>query len=283
MEHARKMVLIPSDRVEQIQKQQQIPTTQSLQQDVSNFTFPTTQTPGNTINRLDSEMSQILYSPYCKDEREKWKMYQQVLQRFLFFTGDKRKPLLTEAEIEKNSEEKVQVGDTVDETILPVEDIVDSVPKSYKAKSELLLQQLQKPNIKSRFKWDRGGNVFIDGFRLEGSTIVDLINDAVRHRKTVYLPGRRQFAAFLRDISVPREFVGNESYFNHSQTNVTLPTAKSTPVSVRKSKRSKRSEKTKIRPYESLHSENSEWTTDDESAKTKSRKSNSSYWLPLNL
>ena len=40
--------------------------------------IPSTQTPGNIASRLDAEMSEILYSPLLKDEREKWKMYHET-------------------------------------------------------------------------------------------------------------------------------------------------------------------------------------------------------------
>ena len=58
--------------VEEIQKQQQIPI-QDIPQNDKNVALSTTRTPGNTMNRLDSEMSHILYSTYYKDDREKWK------------------------------------------------------------------------------------------------------------------------------------------------------------------------------------------------------------------
>ena len=50
----------------------------------------TVQTPGSVKSRLDAEMNEILNSPTYKDEREKWTLYRQVLQRYFHFEGIER-------------------------------------------------------------------------------------------------------------------------------------------------------------------------------------------------
>ncbi|KAJ8677691.1 hypothetical protein QAD02_013478 [Eretmocerus hayati] len=82
MEYARKMVLVPEDMV----KSDNIhPIKSSQAQQESAPDLPkSVQTPGNVSSRLDNDMYDILHSD-AKDKREKWKLFSQALQRFLFF------------------------------------------------------------------------------------------------------------------------------------------------------------------------------------------------------
>ena len=55
--------------------------------------------------------------------------------------------------------------------------IVDSVPKMFKRKAQLLLSILQdNPNM----SWDEDGTVKLYGKPIQGSNIIDLVNDVVR-------------------------------------------------------------------------------------------------------
>ena len=83
MEHARKMILLPQESVKR------------LQATLGNDKIKSVQTPGSVTSRLDAEMKEILNTPTYKDEREKWTLYRQVLQRYLHFKenegGEKNK------------------------------------------------------------------------------------------------------------------------------------------------------------------------------------------------
>ena len=80
MEHAKKMVLIPHENIQQIknhhhQQQQQKPSSAMMVNSV--------QTPGTPLSRLDVELSGILNSRTYASERDKWVAYMQVLHRYL--------------------------------------------------------------------------------------------------------------------------------------------------------------------------------------------------------
>ena len=70
MEHANKLVLLSRESVELLQN--------------SSSNLCSSQTPGTIISRLDVEINRTLNSDE-KDDREKWKCYHRVLQRFLYF------------------------------------------------------------------------------------------------------------------------------------------------------------------------------------------------------
>ena len=80
MEHAKKMILLPHETFERLQRQQ-CPQ-ESLLKSV--------QTPGTPVSRLDAELGKILYTPPSEgdvDEREKWLEFNKKLQRYLHFRG----------------------------------------------------------------------------------------------------------------------------------------------------------------------------------------------------
>ena len=79
------------------------------------------------------------------------------------------------------------------------------------------MQYLKNPGISSRITWNNKGVVSIDNRVLDGSNIIDLINDVVRSRKGVKAIGRDSFSWFLQDIGMPLEFIGNTSLYKEAQ------------------------------------------------------------------
>lgn len=205
MEHARKMVLVPQESIELLTR---------------SSNDRTVQTPGTTLSRLDEEMNEILNSDNFKDEREKCKAYLQVLQRYLHFVGgmkrnttppkdDALRVIYSRDEEEEGKEEeekKNKIGCMSDSFIL------ESVPQKFRLKAKLLLDHLHS-NASNRLNWDNYGTISIDGVRIPESNIVDLVNEAMRSRKTTKPSGRYHFATFLRSVKVPREFVGNQDFW----------------------------------------------------------------------
>lgn len=189
------MVLTPQDTV--------IPERTQLEQARS------VQTPGTTLSRLDAEMADILGSVTSSNQREKWKLYQQVLQRYQFFTDEERRPSSTTDLVSDKSRKETER--TTDEAI------VDSVPGKYKKQAQQLLNHLHDPS-NTRLTWDKSGVVYINGEPIKDSNIIDLVNDAMRHRKTVRAIGRQQFGTELRLMGVPREFIGNSSLLYENLT-----------------------------------------------------------------
>src|SRR5436190_14425625 len=137
-------------------------------------------------------MKRLLYNSQL-DERDKWTQYDQMLQRYLRFKEQERQPI------------KVSVEESHAESLLSNE-VVDSVPKIAKRKAKLLLQRLENSDS---IKWDRRGEVTINGLTIPGSNIIDLVGDAVRARKTSNPLGWQMFTELLKEMNVPREFLGN--------------------------------------------------------------------------
>lgn len=213
MERVKKMVLVSKDHLDRIRRGGSgdymsllTPHTTSVSHDSQPFEQPqpqplqSTQTIGDNLARLDDELKKILdSSTNYQNDHERLKDYMRVLQRYLFFTEEKRRPVEAKSELESSPG-------------LEDELIINSVPKGCQKNAKLLLSHLRSK--KDRIYWNQSGVVFIDGTQIPGSNIIDLINDACRKRKNIRAEGRQEFAAVLREIHTPREFVGNPEFWN---------------------------------------------------------------------
>ena len=160
----------------------------------------TVQTPGTPASRLDQEMSDILNSQM--DDREKYSLYQQALLGFLKVKDETASPIPPSA------------------TFLPTEDkrnddlerhIIESLPKKFRLHGSNLLRHLKNSG---KVTWNDHGIISLDGTEVSGANLVDLVNEAMRHRKQPLPRGYEQFARVLRKANIPREFIGNKVLWN---------------------------------------------------------------------
>lgn len=211
MERAKKMILISKEQLDRIQREKNEEVTRQLP--VPTNTFPnhtntspvlqSTQTVGDNLSRMDNDLKQILELNNYKDEPTRLKEYLRVLQRYLFFIDEKRVPTYPKTNV-------------ITSNSLSDDLIIESLPKLYQKKGHLLIKHL-KANP-DRIRWNEKGTVFIDNEKIDGSNIIDLINDTSRNRKNVKAVGRKEFSSVLREIDTPREFIGN-----HDLLNITTP------------------------------------------------------------
>lgn len=204
MEHTKKMVLVP---------QESLQVTQNLS--------PSVQTPGDPVTRLDAEMSNVLMSDE-KDDREKWNQFQQFFSRFLQ-TIHPKPVVKTVDQNQQQQMEEIQAESETFSTIPKISDekIIDSVPQPYQKVAKKFVQELSLlPD--NKFRWDKSGRVYINDNVIPNSSISDLLNDVVRKRKNFLAVGRKPFAQFLKDQSVPKRYIGNQDFWDPSTINETL-------------------------------------------------------------
>jgi hypothetical protein len=198
MKHAMKMVLVPHESVARLQEK------------------PTVPTPQSQMNSLDSEMAVVMRKKYT-DDSEKWKRYNDVLQRYLHFAGENRKPIRIElGSLEAKQETTVKKDDTLRDQLLAM------MPKTYKDLGLKIYDYLSSDT--SPVKWDSAGTVSINGTPLPSSNIIDLISDLTRSRKHFHPHGAEKFMHALARMNIPLELVPNEhrrttiSRFKQGQT-----------------------------------------------------------------
>lgn len=178
MQNARKMILIPSDTVDRVRG-----------------------ASDSVKNSLDIQMREILDHKTMSD-LEKWKMYKEVLDRYLNFNNELRKPISLSVE---GGEEPAAAAVNFERDSVKKE-LLSTVPKKYANKARLLYDKLLKSDI---INWDEMGQVKMEGQLYENSNIVDLIGDALRERKHVEPNNWREFARTLSKLNVPHELIGN--------------------------------------------------------------------------
>ena len=195
IEHARKTILIPEESINNLSRD-----------NVANM-----QTPGTPTSRLDKEMCKIINSTSIQDDREKYAMYQQALESFMYY----KKMMIQKFQVsgvntlgDINEVSKVNNDeDTNEENSKVDESIINYVPQKFQFKAKMLLQRLHDFDDVT---WDNRGKITIDGSAAKGGNIVDFINDAVRNRKQPLSNGSSQFAQALRKANITREFIVND-------------------------------------------------------------------------
>lgn len=145
-----------------------------------------------------------------KSSEEKAKMYVQAFNDFLTFKNQYTNN--SSSHIIPNSTEEI-VGKKNLKT-LSSPDIASTVPKNLRSKAERLADLLKESGT---IAWDEQNRLIVDGKPVEGTNIIDLINDALRRWKTFMPHGRRVFAEQLKGINAPRELVGNPHYWAESE------------------------------------------------------------------
>jgi hypothetical protein len=211
MKYAQKMLLVPSDTAERLSNAEETKT--------------------NTIGNLKAEFSNTLEDNTLNDD-DKWKLVSQLLMRLLKQTELNRQPIkipiINDVETAVVTESPISNVKTEKKPEL-ISLVEFSVPKNLKAKAKALYTILESsPHI----NWDESGKVLIQGNSIEGSNLIDLLNDVLRNRKTRQAPiGWELFSNILKQSNVPQEYIGNEmrrSYSNLSDvTEEAVPSKKS--------------------------------------------------------
>jgi hypothetical protein len=145
------------------------------------------------MDTLDKKMQTILdREDLSADER--LKLYGQSFTRYLNVYDDyKPRPVAVAPEPVKQ--------DLFDDEIL------ESVPKTMKAKAQLLLKKMKsRPDI----SWNEKGELKYKGETVQGSNVVDLVNDVLRKRKYFNPQGWETFGEALREANVPQDLIGHE-------------------------------------------------------------------------
>ena len=140
------------------------------------------------MDTLDKKMQTILEREDLSAD-ERLKLYDQSFTRYLNVYDDYRpRPVAVAPEPVKQ--------DLIDDEIL------ESVPKTMKAKAQLLLKKMKSsPDI----SWNEKRELKCKGETVQGSNVVDLVNDVLRKRKYFNPQGWETFGEALREANVPQD------------------------------------------------------------------------------
>jgi len=170
----------------------------------------------NILSSLENEMREILEKKKLPAD-QKLAEYSQLLHRYMKTNEKRNEPV----KIEVQEPEKVQLDDT---------ELLEGIPiRSMKTAKNLLNSIKRQTNI----EWTDTGELVVDGMKIDGSNIIDLLHDFSRERKP-HNPavGAEVLARALQKTHVPLAYIGNK--YRHklleNNKNVILGTpAKATP------------------------------------------------------
>lgn len=203
MNHVKKMILVPHESVARLND-------------------PTPSISRTQMSALDTEMNYILRKQYA-DDSEKWKRYNQVLQRFLYFSKESQKPVSLEISSVSENTEKVDS----DQFSNIRHQITQVLPQTYKVQAVKIHDYLSVSG--SPVTWDANGVVSLKGNPVPHSNIIDLISDLTRFRKNFEPTGVTQFTNALAQLNIPLDLIGNEKrrtailHAKHSNSGLNIP------------------------------------------------------------
>ena len=109
--------------------------------------------------------------------------------------------------------------------------LMSSIPKTYKAKAESLLRYLKTDKDVS---WDNLGRLILKGQVVPQTHMIDLIHDALRKRKKVKrAKGWSKLSKHLGQRNIPQELIGNQEWLQEqSKEDYDMPSTSAlhTPV-----------------------------------------------------
>jgi hypothetical protein len=150
------------------------------------------------MDTLDKKMQTILErEDLSADERPK--LYDQSFTRYLNVYDDYRpRPVAVAPEPVKQD--------------LINNEILESVPKTMKAKVQLLLKKMKSsPDISLNEK----GELKYKGETVQGSNVVDLVNNVLSKRQYFNPQGWETFGEALREANVPQDLNGHEDRWRY--------------------------------------------------------------------
>lgn len=194
------MVLVPENYLSNMQQQQQ----QQYRNVQANPLV-------RSLTDLDAEMNSILARQDITDD-EKLKLYNQVLNKYLEYDRQRKEknPLPVKVIGSIDEKEKPNNSKFKNEKTIEIEDeIIDSVPKNSKSKARLLINRLKR-NSDVMF-WNDRGELTYDGKAVPGTSIVDLVRDAMGDRKRFNPIQSELFSRGLARVNTPLDWIGNEN------------------------------------------------------------------------
>ncbi|KAJ8050170.1 hypothetical protein HOLleu_03266 [Holothuria leucospilota] len=159
------------------------------------------------LQDLEGQLSVILNDTLI-DDVTKMKRYNDLLQRYMVYHTKAREPptvrVLPETQPKPTLDDKVN-RNKEQEAI--ENEVLNSVPKALRSKAEQLLRKISSSD--GVVDWNGKGELIVNEQAVKGSHIVDLINDALRKRKSLQPIGTKDFSKALAKLNVPHELIGN--------------------------------------------------------------------------
>ena len=148
-------------------------------------------------------MQKILYSDLNTDA-DKWKLYTNVLDRYLNRVREQDKPLVVpfiEKTEKNNSDIPFKEGLREDH----IEMFTQKLSKSLKDKASLIYNFLLNGG---ELDWNSDSEIIISGNKINSSNIADLVMNAVKSKINTRPKGWNEFVSVIKDSNIPMNLFG---------------------------------------------------------------------------
>ena len=159
------------------------------------------------MSEFDREMQNILVNQRLSDY-EKVQRYYEILQK-KFSMENYNVPRIAVQESEKQDPEKeVKLEPHEKSSSQFKEIIINSVPKLYRNKADILMRLLEKqPDI---INWNQKGEISYKNQAIKNSNIGDLFHHIFTSSKSPPI-GKQEFLNAFDDLNIPKHFIKNRS------------------------------------------------------------------------
>lgn len=151
-------------------------------------------TSSQLLSSIDTEMRKILENKTLPSDA-KLAQYNQILHQYQKTDEERKQPF------------QIQVQEPVVKKVENDEHLLKGIPPKFKPQATSLINEVKDNKF---IKWGDDGEVVVDGIKIIGSHIVDLIHDFSRDRRRKSPAiGAEAFARALAKSHAPRECIGN--------------------------------------------------------------------------
>lgn len=239
MNHTKKMVLIDQQTLDRLSKAK-VPTGVQLNKSQNALSSNSIK---DMVIALRNEMKQILRLKDL-DNNEKLSRYQETLRRYLHFIsitpkinnsqtnetfqlehqekkiperkeikqeivdGQQEKIHLNSPPDSMNTDVNIGVKDSADEgdNTLLKDELLQSIAEKKRSKANELYNILTDSKL---INWDHAGTVRIKNHYIDGSSIIELISDALSNRQASNPAGWQKFSEILEELKIPMKYISN--------------------------------------------------------------------------
>jgi hypothetical protein len=174
MIHGKKMVLVPHESVEQVQKD-----------------IPQAPAPVGSYSKMDIDMKNILADKNLS-EFEKYAQYEDVLHRYMSILNRQKKDVAIYLQDDEPDEDLKQ-----EKPLQTRQEFTD-------VKSNVLIGLIER----AADTLIKDGTLMVKGE--EYGPVADLVNGAMKNKIKVKPEGWDKFSSFLKNLNIPVSFVGNK-------------------------------------------------------------------------
>ncbi len=197
---ARKMALVPAEFATHQNLQQHMPSGAILTQ----------------LSLLDQQMKSVLDDATTSPDVKLGKYYSTLRRYETLQDNAAQIPVPVRIQEKRLPIDPAAVEPTpLDQQELPVGEgeILEQVPHTQQRNAKLLLRYIKEnPNI----KWNRNKELVVEGSRVAGSNIFDLVSDMTRNRKNpTPATGWQEFTDTLLQQNIPEGAVGNKQRWQY--------------------------------------------------------------------